>query len=272
MPWLKPLSIDEFMHVMQLNRHEHRWSGLTLTGAEITLDARLPELARIARNHGFTRIRIQTHGGRLADQAYLQQLIDSGINEFFISVTAANEELHDKITSVSGSFRNTIKALENISQYPELLVATNTVITAQSYKELPATVHLLSQYSCVRQVEYWYYFPMRSSDDKQLLVPVATVQPYLILAISLARQLGLEVEVKNYPECLLGVHAQHLYNDQPQLEIDSRFWEEFSRNGFYQCHYASTCASTSCLGLSTAYIERFGYESTCLKPLQSFHS
>jgi hypothetical protein len=41
------------------------------------------------------------------------------------------------------------------------------------------------------------------------------------------------------------------------------------RNGFYQCVYRDRCASTECLGLSTAYIAKFGYEDKILHPLTS---
>ena len=56
-------------------------------------------------------------------------------------------------------------------------------------------------------------------------------------------------------------------NTQPQLFIDPAFWPEFMRNGFYQCVYRDRCASTECLGLSTAYIAKYGYDERILSPL-----
>ncbi len=56
-------------------------------------------------------------------------------------------------------------------------------------------------------------------------------------------------------------------NTQPQLFIDPAFWPEFMRNGFYQCVYRDRCASTECLGLSTAYIAKYGYEEKILRPI-----
>jgi hypothetical protein len=81
------------------------------------------------------------------------------------------------------------------------------------------------------------------------------------------------VEVKNFPQCLLGDDASALMNTQPQLFVDPAFWPEFMRNGFYQCVYRDRCASTECLGLSTAYIAKYGYDEKILKPLavQSTH-
>ena len=76
------------------------------------------------------------------------------------------------------------------------------------------------------------------------------------------------VEVKNFPECLLGDDAEALLNDQPKLFIDPTFWPEFMRNGFEQCIHRSACGSTKCLGLNTAYIQKFGWQADALVPLR----
>jgi hypothetical protein len=90
--------------------------------------------------------------------------------------------------------------------------------------------------------------------------------PYLREAIAVARALGRQVEVKNYPECLLGDDRDALDNDQPQLIIDPEFWSEFQRNGFHQCVHRRYCRSKICLGLTTAYINKFGWHADVLVP------
>jgi MoaA/NifB/PqqE/SkfB family radical SAM enzyme len=264
---LTPQSLDKFYALLRINRAENRWSGLTLTGAEITLDDRLPEMAKLAKAHGFENIRIQTHGGKLADREFLARLIDCGINEFFVSVTASDANSHDRITGVTGSFDRTLQGIANVAEYPNATVITNTVITELSYLHLPSVVQLMAQYRAVSQLEFWYYFPMRSTDHKLLLVPIDQCLPVLLNAIRMASEYAIPLELKNFPQCLLGSFQSVLYNDQPQLEIDPRFWDEFSRNGFYQCVYKSQCSSSMCLGLSTAYIHRFGWEMDILHPL-----
>ena len=52
-----------------------------------------------------------------------------------------------------------------------------------------------------------------------------------------------------------------LVNAQPILLIDPDFWTEFDKNGFYQCPYQTTYSSTECLGLTTAYLGKFGDEA-----------
>ena len=56
-------------------------------------------------------------------------------------------------------------------------------------------------------------------------------------------------------------------NAQPQLIIDPDFWDEFSRNGFYQCPHIDICEAEDCLGLNTAYINTHGMDEGLLVPI-----
>ena len=82
-----------------------------------------------------------------------------------------------------------------------------------------------------------------------------------------ARAYGRCVEVKNFPECLLGDEREALNNEQPKLMIDEEFWPQFMRNGFHQCVHRSYCGARRCLGLNTAYIRKYGWHADVLVPL-----
>ena len=267
MDWLRPETDAQFAAVLAANAATGRWKGLTLTGAEVTLRHDLPDMARRARASGFRHVRIQTHGGRLADPAYCAELVAAGIDQFFVSVTAADAATHDAITGVAGSFDRTLRALDNLDRIPGVVTLTNTVITERSYRHLPAVVRRLGHLRRLAQMDFWTYWPMRETDDKGLAVSHVEALPWLREAIGAARALGRRVEVKNFPECLLGEDRDALDNDQPQLVIDPEFWSEFIRNGFHQCVYRSQCASQRCLGLTTAYVGKYGWHADVLVPL-----
>ena len=267
MDWLRPESDDDLARILVQNAKEKRWRGLTLTGSEVTLRRDLPDLARAARDHGFEHIRIQTHAARLADEAYCRELVDAGIDEYFVSVTAANGATHDAITGVVGSFDKTLRGLENLDGFGHVSSLTNTVITERSYRQLPEVVERLRHLRQLKQMEFWTYWPMRETDEKHLVVSHLDVLPYLKKAIAAARAYGRSVEVKNFPECLLGEDRDALDNDQPKLIIDPEFWPEFMRNGFHQCVHRNYCASRRCLGLNSAYINKYGWQADILVPL-----
>jgi len=264
---LIPESRESFDELLAHNAAQRRWKGLVLTGSEITLHRDLPELARRARAAGFAHVRIQTHGMHLADEAYLRELIEAGIDEYFVSVTGPDAATHDAITTVPGSFDKTLRGLENLDRFENAVALTNTVVTTRSYALLPAVVERLGHLRRLAQMEFWVYWPMSETDEKDLVAAHSDILPPLRAAIARARELGRSVEVKNFPECLLGDDGVTLVNAQPKLLIDPAFWAEFMRNGFYQCVYRDRCASKECLGLSTAYVSKFGYDEDILRPL-----
>ena len=266
MDWLRPESDAELGRILAQNARTGQWKGLTLTGAEVTLRRDLPELARAARASGFDHVRIQTHGMRLSDPDYCRELVAAGIDQYFVSVTAADAKTHDMITGVPGAFARTVQGLENLDAFEGVTTLTNTVITRHSYRQLPAVVARLRHLRHLAQMEFWTFWPMREQDDKDLIVSHIDVLPHLRAAVHDARALGRAVEVKNFPQCLLGDDADALDNGQPQLVIDPEFWPEFMRNGFHQCVHRSYCGAKDCLGLNTAYINKFGWHADVLVP------
>lgn len=264
---LQPESDDSFDALLEHNRDTGQWTGLILTGSEITLRRDLPDLARRARAAGFRHVRIQTHGMHLSRPAYARTLVEAGIDEFFVSVAGSNAATHDAITKVRGSFDKTLRGMELLDAMPGVATITNTVVTEESYRLLPDVVDALAHLRRLTQMEFWVYWPMNETDDKNLAASHLLVLPYLREATRRARQAGRHVEIKNFPHCLLDEGDRDLLvNDQPQLYIDPAFWDEFARNGFYTCAYRDMCTSTQCLGLNTAYINRYGDHADRLRP------
>jgi MoaA/NifB/PqqE/SkfB family radical SAM enzyme len=267
MDWLQPESRQQFDQLLERNAAAGDWKGLILTGSEITLMRNLPELAARARSAGFEHVRIQTHGMHLARPDYCRELVEAGVDEFFVSVAGSDAESHDAITQVTGSFDKTLLGLENLEAFEDVVSITNSVVTTESYRLLPALVERLRHLERLVQMEFWIYLPMRENDQKKLSARHIDVLPYLKDAIAMLRRDGRGIEVKNFPECLLGADRGALVNAQPLLFIDPAFWPEFERNGFYQCVHREVCGSEQCLGLNSAYVETFGWEAEHLQPL-----
>ncbi|WP_335948122.1 radical SAM protein [Salipiger bermudensis] len=266
---LQPTPASLFDKVLEEQRAHRRWRGLILTGSEITLRADLPDLARAARAAGFERVRIQTHGVHLSRPGYADRLLEAGVNEFFVSVAGAGAASHDAITQVPGAWDKMLAGMEYLDRHEDVRLLTNTVITSLCYRELPEIVAALGHLERLVQMEFWNFFPMAERDDKRLAVAFPELMPYLRDAILAARAAGRFVEVKNVPECLMGELSDALVNAQPLLMIDPAFWQEFDRNQFHRCPHRAACASTECLGLTPAYIARFGDEAEQLHPLIS---
>ena len=193
---------------------------------------------------------------------FAQQIVDLMSPTNFL---ATNPDALERAVQTEG--QSLVQGLENLDGIAGVATATNTVITRRSFTHLPLVVQRLSHLKQISRHEFWSYFPMNEADLRNLLVPHAEVLPYLQAAIEAAEVRGVGVAVKNFPECLLGSRRAALDNSQPKLVIDPEFWPEFMRNGFHQCAFRAQCQSKQCLGLNTAYIEKFGWERHLLQPL-----
>jgi len=265
---LAPTSDATLDNICRDQQETGRWEGLVLTGSEITLRRDLPDIALKAKASGFKHVRIQTHGMHLGRTDYADKLVDAGVDEYFVSVAGADRESHDRITQVQGAWDKMMRGMEHLDQYDHVKLITNSVITTQSYHLLPGMVDALAHLKRLVQMEFWNFFPMAPDDPKDLLANNSDILPYLRDAILKCRDLGRYTEVKNFPECMLADLGDALVNAQPMLMIDPDFWVEFDKNGFYQCPHQETCASTECLGLTTAYLAKFGDDTDKLTPLR----
>ena len=269
MDGLNPLPMDQFERALHTNARTGRWTGLVLTGSEITLRSDLPDLARRARDAGFRHVRIQTHGMRLSNMAYLETLVESGVDEYFVSVTAATPDAHDSITAVPGSFSKTLQGLANLDRFDSVVSLTNTVITQRSYKDLAAVVERLADLRNLAQMEFWNYLPMSDEDDRGLLVSNRLIHPHLSSAINLAQAAGRAVVVKNFPECLLNDAQSVAETHHPETLIDPSYWDEYGRNELGQCIHWDQCGASNCFGMTSAYIKRFGWDEDILHKIET---
>ncbi len=268
MDYLQPQSDQVFEGVLAEQRRNRRWKGIILTGSEITLHKELIPMVKAAKRAGFEHVRIQTHGMHLGQASFCDSLLDAGVDEFFVSVAGSESDSHDTIAQVDGAFDKMMAGMRYLDQFDQVNLITNTVVTKLSYHLLPALVENLSHLRQLKQMEFWHYWPMTELDDKDLIAKVGDVLPYLGQAIVRAQALGRAVEIKNFPQCLLGEYGHLLDNEQPQLLIDEAFWDQFNRNGFHQCLYREECSSVQCLGLNQAYTAKYGWEKDKVKPIK----
>lgn len=152
-------------------------------GGEPTIYPSLLELIRYAKKLGFAEVMITTNGRMLAYKQYVSQLIDSGINQIVVSIHGPNAHVHDKLTGVSGSFKQTLQGIRNLKESGTKGVGVNIVITKQNYKHLPEIAKLAKSLG-IDRVEFLFVSVI---DDYTLHTPaISKVYPYLIKAFKYA--------------------------------------------------------------------------------------
>lgn len=116
---------------------------IVFTGGEPTLRADLPELiAHAERNGQITGI--NTNGRRLSDPAYVQTLVDAGLDHLQITFESHIPAVHDRMVNCQGAWKQTTAGLQNALQ-KRLYVMTNTTMLQENSSALPETLDFLGK-------------------------------------------------------------------------------------------------------------------------------
>lgn len=261
---LPPIGFDRFKQVVQSIAGERRVENLILSGAEVTTCGQLHKYVQFAASLGsFRRIQIQTNGRMLSDRDYLERLIDCGVNEFFVSIHGG-ERIHDAITGVRGAFEETAGGFRNLGAF-DVNVISNTVLTKKNVDDILPLMSFLAEQK-ISEHHIWNFFPMESSDSRDLIVSLDEFAKLLPRAISVVKKAGRPLVLKGFPECLAPGEPAFFDNRFPIPVLPDSFWKEFNECG-RACFYKEECkAVPPCWGLSRAYIIKYGDERNLLSP------
>ena len=115
---------------------------IVFTGGEATLRDDLPELIRHAESNGQIT-GLNTNARRLADEKYIQQLVDAGLDHVQITVESCDEQIHDEMMQTKGAFKQTIQGLKNVLA-TKLYMMTNTTMLRTNVHKIPDTLDFLA--------------------------------------------------------------------------------------------------------------------------------
>jgi radical SAM protein with 4Fe4S-binding SPASM domain len=116
---------------------------IVFTGGEATLRSDLPELIAHAEANGQIT-GLNTNARRLADEKYVQRLVDAGLDHVQITVESCDEQIHDEMMRLKGAFKQTIEGLKNVLA-TRLYVMTNTTMLRSNVHRLPDTLDFLAE-------------------------------------------------------------------------------------------------------------------------------
>ena len=116
---------------------------VVFTGGEATLRNDLPELIAHAESNGQIT-GLNTNARRLADEKYVQKLLDAGLDHVQITVESCDEQIHDQMMRSKGAFKQTIQGLKNVLG-ARLYVMTNTTMLRTNVHTIPGTLDFLAE-------------------------------------------------------------------------------------------------------------------------------
>lgn len=261
-------SLDEFREIARTPRRLEGVNRIVFSGGEVTLAKNLADYVRVARSiPGVRHVRLQTNATRLGSGPLLDALLDAGVDEFFVSLHAADAKTYDAMVDHEGAFEDIVSGMRAITERKATLI-TNTAIVEGNYRTLRDVVALAAPFK-PRSMEFWNYWPRADEDGTRAIVArVTEIRPHLIEALEACVDRGIPPVVKWFPRCLLGSFAEYQDDGQPPAVIDDSYW---AKEPHYACVYEGVCAEAGarCSGLSFAHVSRFGWEQSALTPVRS---
>ncbi len=115
---------------------------IVFTGGEATLRNDLPDLIAHAEANGQIT-GLNTNARRLADRAYVQRLVEAGLDHVQITVESCDEQIHDEMMRQKGAFRQTVQGLRNVLS-TRLYVMTNTTMLRTNAHKISDTLDFLA--------------------------------------------------------------------------------------------------------------------------------
>jgi radical SAM protein with 4Fe4S-binding SPASM domain len=113
------------------------------TGGEATLRADLPQLIQRAQSQGQIT-GLLSNGRRLSDLGYTQELVAAGLDHVQITVESHDPEIHDRMVSARGAWRQTIDGVRNALD-SSLYVMTNTTLLTHNAQSILETIDFLAE-------------------------------------------------------------------------------------------------------------------------------
>jgi MoaA/NifB/PqqE/SkfB family radical SAM enzyme len=242
-----------------------RGARITISGGEPTLNPKLLEYIRLARQHSHGPVELQSNAIRFADMAFAQAVIGAGVDEMFVSLHGSTAEISDAVTEAPGTFVKTVAGLDNLARL-DVVLGLNFVMCERNYRDLPEYIRFVHGRWPKALLSLSFVAP--SSDvvplDRGLIPRYSDVLPYLREALRIAQERGLWVSpldsMCGLPLCLWPTAL-----DEPLARADIP--TGFDGGEFIKTEACRSCAAQAkCYGLRRRYAMLHGTEE--LRPVR----
>jgi len=255
--------------------YKEGYARLGFTGGEPLLHPDVIKVVAFAKAAGFTFIRMQTNGIRLADKKFASDIAKAGLTFCKFSPQSLHAAVHDRLVGVPGAFQKMLLGMENLRKQ-EVRLGMNIVISKQNYRELPEIMRFylergISDFVLIYPLVMGGY--LRNVDT--LGVSLYDAVPYIEKALDFLEAHRIPGLCLNVPPCFLNRHHRNIImgdfntviTDPTGRRIDldeNRHEDRMYGKPCYGCAMKGRCA-----GGDKNYISTWGWKgfSTCKIPV-----
>lgn len=218
---LKKLPLDKTFSQLKKSIKKYSEKGyknITFTGGEVTIRSDFFDLARFVKERKM-KIAIQSNGRAFADKTFSEKIMDI---EPSLSVTiplhSTEETVHDRITRVDGSFKQTITGIRNIVELECKNITIKTVIHKLNYTDVENIAKFAKELGAI---QYTISTPQMNGNHhinwKNMAVDHTKSAHYIKKAIDSSRNTGLKVSYDAIPFCFMEGYEK--YNSDIETSI-----------------------------------------------------
>jgi radical SAM protein with 4Fe4S-binding SPASM domain len=163
---------------------------VTFTGGEATLSPHLRDLIEYAEDVGMVT-GLLTNGRRLSDRAYLDSLLEAGLDHIQITLESHRAAVHDEMVGAEGAWEETVAGIRN-SVDADVYLMTNTTLTDLNAPEIGETLEFLAELGVPTVACNGLIYAGRGV-DAGIGIPEADLEPIMDLVRDKAAELELRL-------------------------------------------------------------------------------
>lgn len=281
------LPLEQATDTLDKFRFFYKNQFVDFMGGEPTLHPQILEIVRHASSIGL-RPTLITHGMHLSDKQVVAEFKQAGVFDFLVSVHGIGETARQIHAAGASNFSRQVKALDNLRE-AGVPFRFNCVPIKDNLSQLADIVTLASEKGAqvVNFLTFNPYFEWAKERAVDFQLRHSEAAPHLMAAIERGESMGVEVNVRYFPICLLPGHEKNVYTghqlpydphewdynswyDQGAQSVPSKEWYrrasdlQRQRHNYTHPLLCTDCAAKNvCDGIHSQYLARWGDGELC---------
>jgi MoaA/NifB/PqqE/SkfB family radical SAM enzyme len=205
------LRLQQQEELVQKNLADLRSRGIekiSISGSDPVEYDEITDLVKQIKKTGFKYVRLATHGRRLSDESFLDELIEAGIDSLKIPLYGPNAEVHDSVTGAKGSFDETLKGIKGVlAKSKGIQIQISCLIVKQNKDHLTDLIDLIYGLGIT---DFYFSIPcLMEENDFSYYIPLKELGQYVKRAYAHSLKIGLDMYFMEIPFCVFGETDRH---------------------------------------------------------------